>query len=177
MTDESRTELLRGGLLDAGAFRAFYEETLPSVYGYFLRRCGSSIVAEDLTQETYATALRTLEGGTSPDNAAAWIVLVARRRLVDHWRRETAHRRRVEAMRVRPSAVVRAPDDPPDETIVRALRCLSAIHRTVLVLRYVDDLKVGDVASLIRRSERATESLLVRARAALAEAYAEVADD
>ena len=36
--------------LDPDAFRTFYEEALPKVYGYFLHRCGGSVpVAEDLT--------------------------------------------------------------------------------------------------------------------------------
>lgn len=48
-----------------------------------------------------------------------------------------------------------------------ALAALTPEHRTVLVLRYVDDLPVGDIARIVGRSVRATESLLVRARAAL----------
>ena len=39
--------------LDPERFRAFYEDALPRIYGYFLHRCGGSVpVAEDLTQET-----------------------------------------------------------------------------------------------------------------------------
>jgi RNA polymerase sigma-70 factor (ECF subfamily) len=41
----------------------------------------------------------------------------------------------------------------------------------VLTLRYVDDLPVREVAALIRRTEQATEGLLVRARRAFRAAY------
>jgi RNA polymerase sigma-70 factor (ECF subfamily) len=44
---------------------------------------------------------------------------------------------------------------------------VSCRHRTALVLRYVDDLPVREVARAMRRSEHATESLLARARASL----------
>ena len=40
-------------------------------------------------------------------------------------------------------------------------------QRTALVLRYVDDLAIADVAELLGRSVRATESLLARGRAGL----------
>ena len=43
---------------------------------------------------------------------------------------------------------------------------LSAEHRSVLTLRYIDGLPVGEVAALLDRSVHATESLLTRAKAA-----------
>jgi CubicO group peptidase (beta-lactamase class C family) len=48
---------------------------------------------------------------------------------------------------------------------------VSPAHRLVLVLRFVDDLTVGEIARLIGRSIHATESLLVRARRELVLTY------
>jgi RNA polymerase sigma-70 factor (ECF subfamily) len=44
------------------------------------------------------------------------------------------------------------------------------------MLRYLDDLSVAEVAGLLGKSVRATESLLVRARTALRAAYREQCD-
>ena len=44
---------------------------------------------------------------------------------------------------------------------------LLPMHRAVLVLRYVDDLSVPEVATAIHRNLTATNSLLARARAEL----------
>jgi RNA polymerase sigma-70 factor (ECF subfamily) len=44
------------------------------------------------------------------------------------------------------------------------------------MLRYVDDLSVAEVARLLGKSVRATESLLARARTALRAAYEEQCD-
>ena len=65
----------------------------------------------------------------------------------------------------------------PEPALVKALGLLSPPHRTAVVLRYVDDLTVRQVADSMGRSERAAESLLVRATAALAEAYREVSGE
>jgi RNA polymerase sigma-70 factor, ECF subfamily len=43
---------------------------------------------------------------------------------------------------------------------------LAEPHRTVLVLRYMDDCSVSECAELIGRTVHATEALLVRARRA-----------
>ena len=52
-------------------------------------------------------------------------------------------------------------------------RRLSAPHRTVLTLRYLDGLSVAEVAYHVGRSLHATETLLARARAALRRIYQE----
>ena len=50
--------------LDPDAFRAFYEEALPRVYGYHLHRVGGCVpVAEDLTQETFLATVSELRKG------------------------------------------------------------------------------------------------------------------
>lgn len=85
-------------------------------------------------------------------------------------------RRRLEAVGRRDALVTSLDVDTADPAIVEALGRVSPDHRTALVLRYVDDLTVRAVAELMGKSERATESLLVRARAALADAYREVND-
>jgi RNA polymerase sigma-70 factor, ECF subfamily len=161
-------------LLEPDAFRRFYDEALPAVYGYFFRRCGGRAdVAEELTQQTFASAVAALRSGPPVVAPLPWVVTIARRRLVDHWRSEGATRRRLEAVRTSGDRVVADPD-LPDPTIFAALDRVSPQHRTALVLRYADDLSVRRVGELIGKSERATESLLVRARAALADAYRDV---
>jgi RNA polymerase sigma-70 factor (ECF subfamily) len=50
---------------------------------------------------------------------------------------------------------------------VQALTGLSAEHRLVLVLKYLDDLSVVQIAATLGKSPQAVESLLARARRAL----------
>lgn len=51
------------------------------------------------------------------------------------------------------------------------LHSLGPHHRAALTLSYVDGLAVRDVAEHVDRTVRATEALLVRARAAFHQAY------
>lgn len=156
--------------VDAAWFHEFYEDVLPVVYGYFFNRCGGRReLAADLTQETFASALVSLRNGATPESPRQWIITIARRRLIDHIRR----RKPTEPMGDRdPEIWVGSGWATETEArLVEALDLLREDHRLALILRYVDDLPISQVADAMGRSSRATESLLVRARAALSENF------
>lgn len=160
-------------MADPEWFREFYDEALPVVYGYFLNRCGGRVdVAQDLTQETFMSAVRSMQQGEPIAAPLPWIVSIARRRLVDHYRRQSRERGpRTPDERRNPSVETTT---AAEARVIAALDSVSPTHRAAIVLRYVDDLPVREVAEVLGKSERATESLLVRARHALLDAYDEV---
>ncbi|MBV8461666.1 MAG: sigma-70 family RNA polymerase sigma factor [Acidimicrobiales bacterium] len=162
----------------ATGFLHFYDQALPHVYGYLVRRCGSTATAEDLSAETFLAAVDAVRGGSPPDLSVPWAMGVARHKLLDHWRRQARDERRFELMAG--SAPTEATALEIDPSMVDARRVLDGLvpqHRAVLTLRYVDDLSVPEVARLIGRTVHATEGLLVRARAAFRRAYAEEDSD
>jgi RNA polymerase sigma-70 factor, ECF subfamily len=153
---------------------AIYPRALPHVYGYLLSRCGSVTLAEDLTAETFMAAVATARLPGAPELTVAWLVGVARHKLADHWRR-CAREERTAAAATGPDEAL---DDPwndwlDTEAAYAALRCLTADQRAALTLRYLDGLPVAEVAGHLGRSLRATETLLVRAKAALRRVYQE----
>lgn len=153
---------------------AIYDNALPQVYGYVLPRCGSVAVAEDVTAEAFMAAVVALERQAAPQPTVAWLIGIARHKLVDHWRRSGREQRYLEEVGETRSEV----DDPWPEVIDidaahAALARLTDSHRTALTLRYLDGLPVAEVADCVGRSLHATETLLVRARVALRGVYLE----
>ncbi len=158
----------------AAALAALYDRALPQIYGYLLPRCGSAVLAEDLTAETFVAAVEAAGRDRPPDVTVAWLVGVARHKLVDHWRRAELERRKL--------GVIDCGADPAEDpwpaqldvaAAHAALARLSGPHRAALTLRYLDGLQVAEVAGELGRSVHATETLLVRARAALRRVYEE----
>ena len=156
---------------------ALYDRAVPEVYGYLRHRCGNEAVAEDLTAETFLAAVRAVEWGTVRDLTVAWLIGVARHKLVDHWRAEARRERVLEL--VHDEAPIEDPWDAvlDAERANRVLAALGAHHRGALVLRYVDGLPVPEVAAALDRTVHATEALLVRARLAFRTAYGERGSD
>jgi RNA polymerase sigma-70 factor, ECF subfamily len=145
-----------------------YDQALPDVYGYLVSRCGSAAVAEDLTSETFLAAVDAVRRGTVADLTVAWLIGVARHKLVDHWRRQGREDRVAEPA----SDHVDDWDVRLDQLMAHAtLAELGPHHRSALTLRYLDGLPVREVASCLGRTEGATEVLLVRARAAFRARY------
>jgi RNA polymerase sigma-70 factor (ECF subfamily) len=156
------------------ALLAMYDDALPSVYGYFVRRCADRATAEDLTSETFLAAMDAARKESPPPMTLPWLIGVARHKLADHYRR------RQNRMNV-PVADLPEPVEPVDHwdaevdrmVAESVLARLPEQHRTVLSLRYLDDCSVGECAELIGRTVHATEALLVRARRAFKKEYPE----
>ncbi|MDQ6615287.1 MAG: RNA polymerase sigma factor [Actinomycetota bacterium] len=165
------------------ALLALYDTALPDVYGYLLRRCGRVDWAEDLTAEVFLAAVDAVRRERPVKMSTAWLVGVARHKLADHWRRLAREDRGLGAGDVAGVAGVAGVADPWDAHLdaVRARNTLAKLaphHRGALILRYLDDLPVAEVAALLDRTVHSTEGLLVRARDAFRRAYtAEEAPD
>jgi RNA polymerase sigma-70 factor (ECF subfamily) len=147
-----------------------YDVALPQVYGYLLRRCGSAPVAEDLTSETFMAAVDAATKDRMTTFSVAWLIGVARHKLVDHWRRVERQQRVFVVMDG--SDTVDDWDEKLDAALAHeTLAQLGAHHRSALTLRYLDGLSVPEVAAQLGRSVGATEVLLVRARRAFRARY------
>jgi len=149
-----------------------YAEALPEVYGYLHRRCRNTTVAEDLTTEVFLGAVESINRSVVVDVTVAWLIGIARFKLVDHWRRCESDDRKLTAV----ADLTESSNDPwaaeLDVLLARdVLGRLGAHHQSALTLRYVDDLPVRQVAQVLGRTEQATEALLVRARHAFRAQY------
>ena len=63
-----------------------YGESVGDVYGYLLRRCRDRTEAEDLTSDVFMAAAAAVHKEPPPELSVAWLIGVARHKLVDHWR-------------------------------------------------------------------------------------------
>jgi RNA polymerase sigma-70 factor (ECF subfamily) len=145
-------------------FAAFYRTHVSDVYGYLLRLCaGDRAQAEDLTQDVWLALVEELRRGRVERADVRWLISVARSRFVDVARRDRRRQSKLELIR----RDQEPEQEPTSGDVLDQLDQLQPLHRAVLVLRYVDDLSVPEVASAIGRKLTATNSLLARARADL----------
>lgn len=142
-----------------------YLRYAPAVRGYL--RAQGVPDADDVLSEVFLQVARSLPRFSGDDDhLRAWVFTIARNRVID------AHRRRS----VRPQLVdspvpdLAAPkaDDPVDPSLVAALAQLTQEQREVVVLRFVADLPLEEVATLTGRTEGAVKSMQHRALAQLA---------
>jgi RNA polymerase sigma-70 factor (ECF subfamily) len=166
---------------DAAAFRAWYDGAVGRVYGYLYGRCGGDIeVAEEITQQTFVQAIRHWQSFDGRSEPVTWLCSIARNKLADYYREQERERRRHLQLVVREiESQTPAPQDLVDDkdAVVAALRQLPDIERTALVLRYLDDLSVREVAALLERSVDGTDALIRRAKERFRAIYPEAFDE
>ena len=150
---------------DSSTFDDFYRDTSVRMVRYGYAMTGDLADAQDVVQEAYTRAWRhwrTVRRHPAPE---AWVRLVVNRLATDRWRRLSTWR----------AALVRTgppePAPPPDETTVpltAALRRLPVKLRQAVVLHYLLDMPVQDIALETGAAVGTVTSWLHRARTELA---------
>lgn len=161
-------ERLRRG--DPAAAREFYDAYSARIHRFIQHALGpgNNADAEDLLQETFMGLAEALPFFRGQSSLFTFACAIAHRKALSFMRNRA---RRSELLRDHTTEAVRLIIQPaPDQDLKNALGALSAEHREVLVLKYVEELPVSEIAGVLSISEHAVESRLARARKALARA-------
>ncbi len=154
------------------SFATVAEELLDDVYGYLLYLTKNWALAEDLTSETFETALRKWKRfDPRRGTPRAWLLAIARTTALDSFRADARRRKREERAE---SGTLREEREPAfGETfsaeLEEGLRALTAGEREVIALRVVLELDGDETASLLGITPTAVSTRLHRALAKLEE--------
>jgi RNA polymerase sigma-70 factor (ECF subfamily) len=159
--------------LPADATRLLYERHSGRIFGYCLSLLGSREDAEDAVQTTFVNAQRGLDRGVVPQFELAWLFKIARN--VCYNTHDSASRRgRVETARDLDALqdTLATPERGVSVSIGELTRALGSIperQRRALLLREFQGLSYEEIAAELGVTVAAVETLLFRARRAVAE--------
>jgi RNA polymerase sigma-70 factor (ECF subfamily) len=123
--------------------------------------------AEDIAQESFVAAIRTLDRFDRRRPFTPWLSRIVTNRSID-WARSRAARREVDADPPEPAAS-RAHSRRYSDEVVAALASLTPEHRAVVVLRFVWEYTPGEIAAVLELPRGTVNSRLRRALDALEE--------
>ncbi len=160
-------------MLAGGADRRFerlYRRHVGDVYRYASTVLTNAADAEDVTQTVFLNAYRAYSGGERPDQPLNWLITITHNVCRQRFR-DGARRPREVAL---DEDLTTAPLQDGEERyrredIVRALDQLSLNQRAALVLRELEGRSYGEIASILKLSTSAIETLIFRARRAFRE--------
>ena len=153
--------LVEAAQRDPRRFAELYELHFRRVYAYVLRRVERREEAEDVTSEVFHHALakiKSFEWRGVP--FSAWLIRIAANAITDRWKR-----------------VSRESDDPVPEDVEdtdakdieqcaalsQLVQGLPADQRRVVILRFVEQKSIKEIASELQRTEGAVKQLQFRA--------------
>ena len=163
--------LIRG---DPEAIQTLVMQYTDDVYRFVFNQVGGSIQdAEDIVQETFIAALKSIHSFRKDSKLRTWLFSIATHKVIDQQRWQ-ARRPYTE---LSDETIALFAGGPIPEQIIetaemrqalrQALMQLPPHYRTALILKYVEALSVDDIAVIMQRSFKSVESILVRARRAL----------
>lgn len=155
----------------ATTFASVAEACLDDVFGYLLYLTKNRALAEDLTGETFETALRRWRRfDPRRGTHRAWLLAIARSTALDWFRADSRRRRREERVSsAEPRELADAAFEGFSPALEAGLSELSAGEREVVALRVVLDLDGEETARLLGISPTAVSTRLHRALAKLEE--------
>ncbi len=126
-----------------------------------------SAAAEDIAQEAFLAAVRSLDRFDRSRPFGPWLHRIVVNRAID-WARARSLRREVAAeSAAEPAAAPDRPERPLSEGVASALAALSPEHRAVIVLRYLLEYTPGEIAEMLDLPRGTVNSRLRRGLDAL----------
>lgn len=174
--DDIKKLVLQAAQGNKAAFGALYEETGRTVYFSCLKLLGDPQLAEDITQETYLTALQKLDTLAQPENFPAWVNRIGINLCKMHFRNNAAPEDNSEEI------IEDIPDEGliPEEYVSNDAKrkiimdiidtVLTEEQRQSVILYYFDMLTVPEIAEVMNCTTGTVTSRLSAARKKIKEA-------
>jgi RNA polymerase sigma-70 factor (ECF subfamily) len=171
---------------DEAAFKGLFDRYFPRLYRFALVRLeGDHDAARDIVQQTFCRAIERLDSYRGEAALFTWFYQICRNTLMDYYRYTSRRARLVVPLEDLPDVraileTLAAPLTEQPETqvwrsdvrrLVQAtVDALPERYGEILEWRYVDDEPVKVIAKRLGVSDKAAESLLMRARNAFCDA-------
>ena len=148
---------------DQEAFAQLYEEYFDKIYRYLALRIGNEMEAEDMTQQVFLNALRSISSFRWRGVPfSAWLYRIAHNQAVDYLRKK----KKRTSVPLDESLV--ASDNNPQsaterkldiEQLLSATKRLTEAQHEVISLRFTSELSIAQVARVMGKSQGAVKAL------------------
>jgi RNA polymerase sigma-70 factor (ECF subfamily) len=157
---------------DASAWDTLFRRYQLPLYVYIFELVRDEQAALDIVQETFIKAGRHI--GTLREDAkfGGWLFGIAHQKCIERWRRENRQKKVFEEF----AAIPTEGDERPDELLIRreqeaafmkSLNELPVDQRSVLLLHFVEEFPLEEIASIIETPVGTVKSRLHYAKKAL----------
>ena len=134
-----------------------YQQHAQTVYKFLMAKTRDPHLAEELAQETFCQALKSLDSFRGDCTPQVWLCAIAKRL----WYKELERRGRTAPLEEEHLSRLAAPDDPAGEierredrmALYRSLRRLDPETREVIYLRLAGDFSFREIGELMGQSE------------------------
>lgn len=166
---------------DLAAFERLYQAYSQDVYNMALRIVLSEEIAEEVTQEVFISIYKDIRRFQFQSAFTTWLYRIVYRRAADYFRKMKKHQKKVSlgwdetgdiVENLKDSGLTpfeRVAENEKQDHIEKIIQSLSPKHRTIIVLRYVNQYSYEEIAEILSCRIGTVKSRLNRAHKLLGE--------
>jgi RNA polymerase sigma-70 factor (ECF subfamily) len=153
---------------DEDAAHEFFDRYAARIRRFIANSLGADAAdTDDLLQETFIALADALPFFRGDSSLFTFACAIAHRKVLSLIRTNARRARLMRAAPIDEDASTPAPDAGASREFRRALAQLRPEYREVLILKYVEEIAISEIARILRLGEHAVESRLARARKAI----------
>lgn len=174
---DDKTLMVQAGQGNESAFETLVTRYQRTVYFAAYRLIHNHADADDILQETFIRLFMTLQKGTNIENLVAWLYRISINLTIDKFRKATRLKTADLETRTEEAETlhIELPDtksvSPHEESaaqerrsiIRQAIDTLPLQQKTVIILHYLEELKVKEIAAILDLAEGTVKSTLYQA--------------
>ena len=151
------------------AFDRLVQEHERTVRALAMAYCRDDHAADDVVQDTFWRAWRSVDGLRDPSALKTWLYALARHTALDHLR--ARRRRATEELNMHVAAPEKEEKGDLVDRVVRAVDGLREDYRQILLLRYVEKLSYAEIGEALGLKPGAVGEKLHRVRKMVMEKF------
>jgi len=149
-------------------FIFYYNRFKNKIYAYFLYRVNfDRKTAEDLTSEVFLKAFKNFSGFDGARSFQSWVYSISRHHLINYYKTSKRQVSLTEAINLPAKSDSAVENHLELERAVKAINSLGAGYQELLLMRYLEGLTNGEIASILGKEEGAVRAQISRGRAQL----------
>ena len=142
-----------------------YNEFLDQIFRFIYFRTNNKEIAEDLTQDCFLSVIKYIKENHIIDNLRAFLYKIAKNKLIDYYRQKNRvfYTNETIEEKYEPISNDNILEKQDIKIIIQKLQLLNEEDRDILVMRYLEDLEIKDIAKIIGKSRTTTRVKIFRA--------------
>lgn len=152
-----------------GELTEIYELYADGVFKYLMVLCHSSDIAEELTQETFYQAIRSIDNYNGECKMSVWLCQIAKHTYYKHVDKQNKQPNQSHSLNHLPSVEINIIENEDKIALYRTIHLLDEPYKEVVLLRILGGLSFREIGEIHQKNENWARVTFYRAKLKLRE--------
>ncbi|MDF2672211.1 MAG: polymerase sigma factor, sigma-70 family [Clostridiales bacterium] len=153
-------------------FTEIYNQCFDYVYSFiYTRTAGNEKITEEIVQETFTAAWVSQDRFSHKSSYSTWICGIAKNKLYEYYRKKTTSEKHelvdneiIEELSSSFNLEKIVLRNEESRSVIIALNNINTLYSYSLILKYIDDYTIKQIAQILARTPKAVDGILQRAK-------------